>query len=176
MKHSHLTKLRDKLAEKTCTKCHKKYSGVLTDYFHVDRRRNGLNPNCKSCRRATQNRKLTADRHKRSYERTKIHHAARKAARTHFEGQVFMCSVVNCSEIGIDLHHVNYDLPLDVVPLCKIHHSKLHSTERSDAACAEYEKRVAVLVKALEEIKVYDDFHKSSAIAEHALKQFREGE
>lgn len=127
-----LRQMRD--AHRTCTGCGVTHSGdLIAEFFYRDnRKRIGFVPRCKSCCKKKRKSDEIAVRHKRSYLRNKLHHAARKKARTHYAGHTFKCGVANCNDHGIDLHHIEYSMPIDVVPLCKKHHKMLHATERLD--------------------------------------------
>lgn len=38
------------------------------------------------------------------------------------------CEYGDCTESKVEAHHADYNLPLDVIWLCKKHHTELHKT------------------------------------------------
>ena len=59
-------------------------------------------------------------------------HAARRALRTAIEsGRVMPLPCAMCGNAKADGHHVAYDMPLDVVWLCRLHHRQLHKEAKA---------------------------------------------
>ena len=117
---------------KRCGHCKKTYEAEdLSQHFSRQRTRpDGLYWCCKLCKKgldagqeAIRKRK---GRDRRRYEKLKHQTLARSKASYHYAGQTYKCSVIPCQAESEDLHHVNYDSPLDVVPLCKRHHKENH--------------------------------------------------
>ena len=55
-------------------------------------------------------------------------HVARRLLRTAIEaGRVVRQPCAVCGEERVEGHHVAYDMPLDVVWLCRLHHRELHA-------------------------------------------------
>lgn len=89
----------------------------------------GLDWQCKDCKTA----KLNKVAQRRRDERRKGWHAkqlrAREQARAKWgKSANYICAVLGCGSPADHLHHVNYDEPLGVVPLCAKHHNDEHMT------------------------------------------------
>lgn len=113
-----------------CPKCKNQYPNV-EEYFYVNRTRpNGFAWKCKKCSKEEYNaRSARRGRERRSLENKKKD-AARSEARHKYENMVFSCAVVNCLNTDCELHHVDYNNPLAVIPLCKKHHKQNHDVVR----------------------------------------------
>ncbi len=55
---------------------------------------------------------------------------ARRKAREFYKDQKFECTIHECNNKKVELHHTDYSDPLNVVPLCQKHHRKLHMVLR----------------------------------------------
>lgn len=65
-------------------------------------------------------------RHRMKYpEKERARNLATKAIRS---GRIKLkrCSVVGCKRTDIQAHHVDYAKPLEVVSICRYHHTKFH--------------------------------------------------
>lgn len=113
--------------EKRCPRCKETFFGDLTVYFfRAERRGDGLDWQCKSCKRIHQTAKSQKIRDRRKYEKDRLKLKAREAARKEYTGRLLWCAVLRCEEKAEELHHVDYDQPLAVVPLCSKHHRGIH--------------------------------------------------
>lgn len=93
-------------------------------------RADGFNWSCRDCHRkansANSNLELRRVREKETRKKDWKKIYARKVAKRKFGEDSIKCAVLNCAEKAQDLHHLDYDLPLDVVPLCHKHHLMEH--------------------------------------------------
>lgn len=116
--------------KKICKKCNLEKS-LTREFWNLNaNRKDGFDHPCKLCKRLSSN-KIGEDisrrnRDKRRYLRDKFRLNARRLARDTYGSKEYPCSVLNCEEIATDLHHVTYEDPLAVVPLCKRHHKDEH--------------------------------------------------
>lgn len=104
----------------TCDLC------LAPSKFAKDKRRPlGIDTVCKDCRRAyrQKNKHKELDRWKRNYNDKK--HKARVSARWHFSAKDFECAVIGCESGAMELAHLDYEKPHDVIPLCESHHTLL---------------------------------------------------
>ena len=114
---------------KYCNKCGFFISAAVAPWiFHKDRKaKDGLSGTCKSCKRETENRVTRSRRDARRYEKDKAKVLARQKVRNLMGTAAdFSCAVVGCGQVAAEFHHVDYTAPLDVVPLCKKHHTAEH--------------------------------------------------
>jgi hypothetical protein len=111
---------------KTCTKCNTEYLESRAN-FPLDR--NGrLGSRCRTCKYKNEDKQKKLARTKLSKERNRARVLARGRTKSKYKGVGFMCAVFGCGGTNADLHHVNYDEPMAVVPLCKKHHVDNHRT------------------------------------------------
>lgn len=114
-----------KIIMKRCSKC--KAEKPFTEFHKCISFRDGYHLRCIKCRSVdakVYNRKKTCALY---YQRNKGKFYARKAAVAKYgAARKFRCSVFGCTLRATSLHHVNYDKPLDVIPLCKDHHYDSH--------------------------------------------------
>ena len=47
-------------------------------------------------------------------------------------GKIFREKCVICNNINTEAHHNNYDFPLEITWLCKLHHEKLHKIKNKN--------------------------------------------
>lgn len=110
---------------KKCSKCKIEYE---FDQFYVNRcRPDGRAAQCRMCSQASQRKRRNKYIGRFYYQKNKNKAKARDAARRHYrkDGE-FDCSVLTCESKAEELHHVNYDEPLAVIPLCRKHHKMNH--------------------------------------------------
>ena len=60
-------------------------------------------------------------------EKRKAHDAVRTAVRN---GSLVRLPCSECGETNTEAHHYAYDMPLDVIWLCSMHHKQLHKEHR----------------------------------------------
>ena len=118
---------------KRCPRCNRDLS--LRDFRKNCKRKDGLDGWCKKCRTETVNHIKAKERKKRFYATRKAEYwkryrqehwikiRAREIANYRYKER-FPCMVVGCEEIG-ERHHHDYGNPLDIIWLCKKHHSEL---------------------------------------------------
>lgn len=116
---------------KKCSKCKIEYDGPPEDNFYRNRTRKlGWAVQCKKCSNQGQNKRQRRARENYYYERNlnnrKLKLLARLAARKFYKEGRYFCSVLGCPSLADELHHVNYNDPLAVVPFCKKHHDQNH--------------------------------------------------
>lgn len=108
---------------KTCSKCKTQYSGVLAVAFHRNvAKRDGFESRCKLCKAQQENILKRRRRDAKRYAKDKNKVLARLAARRCWGNQMAGCAVMGCAEPAEELAHLDYTLPLDVLPLCRRHH------------------------------------------------------
>ncbi len=112
--------------EKRCPDCATVYYEPSLNFYKDSHRADGFNVYCKICVRRRTNIWARKNRDKRRYEKAKYKVAARGVAQNHYAEKVFKCAVLTCECMADDLHHVDYNEPLAVVPLCKRHHTGIH--------------------------------------------------
>lgn len=119
---------------KQCSKC-KETKPLTNEYFPRNAsRKSGFNPWCKICHRtaAKSNREvfLRKSRDAAKYRKNKNKVKARQETRAKFgTASDYNCSVLNCPRRAENFHHINYDHPLDIIPLCQEHHDLEHYKE-----------------------------------------------
>jgi hypothetical protein len=75
-------------------------------------------------------RKAAAQRKRRLTDTHRVR--ARELLKNALEkGAIKRLACFVCGELKVQGHHVSYDLPLDVVWLCKVHHKEVHAKESS---------------------------------------------
>lgn len=115
---------------KRCPKCEQ----ILDDSkFHKNRKyADGLDWRCIECKKKTINRHRRREREKKYYDENHNGCADKMKARDHarriYGNAEYPCAVANCSLMSDDLHHIDYSMSLDVIPLCKEHHKLWHDT------------------------------------------------
>lgn len=117
--------------KKQCAKCKRKFTGDLSKHFYKHSRDpTGFYSWCKACKsdadKSNEAKKKRRLRDLRRYEQQKNRFTAREKARDHYKCFVLECSVLQCIESEIELHHFDYEKPLEVIPLCKKHHREVH--------------------------------------------------
>lgn len=120
---------------KDCSRCAKPYGAITLDglstFFKRDPgKADGFCPACKECDKRTTDRKKALVRKKRWLLMNGKKSEARTKAKHAFPGP-YECAVLICEEPA-ELHHVNYEEALAVVPLCKKHHADDHRTHRKE--------------------------------------------
>ncbi len=128
---------------KKCTRCRKTYENPAGAFWVDNRLPDGLTTRCIRCRKETTNAEQVRRRAARRSERTKNKNVARSMARQAYDVSTLKCAVLNCAAQAEDLHHVNYELALDVVPFCAKHHKMDHDLlrdEKDNAAVGEAAK------------------------------------
>lgn len=116
---------------KCCTRCRKLfYAKQVRENFALDSKtEDGYGTRCKRCKAYTSSPAQQARRDKRRNEKDKKKCNARERARHFYRNMALYCAVINCANKANDFHHVDYDKPIDVVPLCKRHHKGIHESE-----------------------------------------------
>lgn len=113
---------------KHCTNCNTNYSQNLDDFFCKDStKKDGYDKTCKNCRKQYRlaNKAKANERRKKANKLNGGKYAARLKAKYQYGGG-YKCAVLNCDSKG-QLHHLDYLLALDVVPLCRKHHVMAHN-------------------------------------------------
>ena len=116
---------------KKCPTC--KENKDSTEFSRNITRKDGLHWQCRLCKKESD--KLTRIRakqkgieaRKKKVDALKI--KARNEARLEFKAHNYKCAVILCTNIANELHHVDYNYALDVIPLCRQHHEKEHHKE-----------------------------------------------
>jgi transposase-like protein len=110
---------------KLCPKCN---LVKPADAFHKDTRRvGGLDYRCKDCKRKYNCTLSQQRRDARRYLKDKLKVVARTKARDFYgPASKKACAVLNCYERAEELHHVDYEDALAVIPLCVRHHRLNH--------------------------------------------------
>lgn len=111
---------------KTCSKCKETYLEPEKCFHRHPMTRDGLHSQCKRCKNSGICKAKRVRRDERRNAKLKDRGTARAKAREHYQGASRMCAVLNCAVFAEELHHVNYSLPLDVIPLCAAHHRMNH--------------------------------------------------
>lgn len=111
---------------KTCTIC--KTEKSLSEFHKCVSRPDGHDWRCRSCKKSSDDKYRRKLIDARRYEKSKGKAKAREVARLHFPEfkKEYKCSVLNCPKMSEELHHVTYEDPLAVVPLCSDHHRMDH--------------------------------------------------
>lgn len=132
-----LKNIESGLWEKQCCKCTALYNCVSLEGFRefafsrdIDTP-DGLARVCKKCisdynkqDKAKRNNMARAQRMRALYAHKE---AARAAAIKKYGDKNFKCSVLNCEKDSENLHHINYNDYLAVIPLCRSHHADAHT-------------------------------------------------
>lgn len=111
---------------KRCPTCDefKAESEFNRDATRVD----GLDWRCKFCKSAGETALGRKRRDAKRYAKDSRKVKARSKAHANWgEARLYKCSVLGCERYADSLHHPDYDEPLEVVPLCKMHHLKVHN-------------------------------------------------
>jgi hypothetical protein len=111
-----------------CSTCH--IEKELNDFQLDSGKPSGHDVICKSCRKEKRKDKKKQDnaRRKAWYHSHKNIEKARYDAKYAFPNPK-ECAVEGCAEIG-ERHHLDYEFPLDIIWLCKRHHSMAHRVNR----------------------------------------------
>lgn len=120
---------------KKCPTC-KEEKEATPEFFarHVTRK-DGLSWQCKICRVISDQRYRKTAKAKildtLGKKRLAMKKKSRAAARAKWgkANHLRTCAVLGCEDVGIDLHHIDYSLPLDVIPICRRHHEYMHHNE-----------------------------------------------
>ena len=113
--------------EKRCPTCGITYYGNLKIcFFRSSSNCDGLDWQCKKCQKIKDNvmarRFMDRKRQRKDANKYRARHIANKT----YSAKDHLCSVLSCIDDAVALHHVDYEKPLDVVPLCTTHHEDLH--------------------------------------------------
>lgn len=116
-------------AEKSCTKCKTILPATLKYFYKDSGSMSGLHSQCKPCRFVGRNKEKAKRRDAAKYLRVKYKFVAREEANKKFGcAKKYSCAVFGCNKSAEQLHHVWYQAPLDVVPMCRLHHMQNHQT------------------------------------------------
>lgn len=111
--------------KKRCPKC--KLEKPLADFHKNYRTSLGVDYRCKACKAATTNAISQRRRDARRYAKAAFKVKARDIARRAWgAAEQWQCKVLGCLNQAAELHHVDYEEPLAVVPLCDRHHRGIH--------------------------------------------------
>ena len=123
------------LSEKLCMRCGTTYTGDLKNYFHRDNgRASGIVAHCKKCKA-----EKDSVRQKKSTINDAINskrNILRGAAKYQYRGLYNKCSILQC-EGKAELHHLHYKNNSSILPVCRDHHSEIHSYDHSLSIVAE---------------------------------------
>jgi len=98
------------------------------NYFHRDStKKDGFNYHCKSCVRqyASKRRKKNKEENRIRYLKDRNKNLVRDESKRLYPGP-HQCSLISCVLIA-ELHHLDYDGPHHVIPLCRNHHGLIHT-------------------------------------------------
>lgn len=112
--------------DKKCPKCNISFKDAESYFYKNSSRYDGLDWRCKKCKRSLESGLRRKYRDARRYEKDKNKILARSKAQHFYRDLKTKCAVITCNETTVDLHHFDYDLPLDVIPVCHHHHVELH--------------------------------------------------
>jgi hypothetical protein len=113
---------------KKCCRCKQVFDNVKLNFYRELRKKDGFRDCCKKCITKSTDRAAVARRDSRRYAKSANKVKARTVARSHYPDAIsFECSVLSCKKRAQEYHHVDYDQPLAVVPLCIEHHRANHS-------------------------------------------------
>jgi hypothetical protein len=147
------------VAMKKCIKCGEVKE--LSEFYGDSSRKSGLHPWCKDCKKTKQKhyQKTTAGKivHSRAnksycktlkgkkatrkkYEVQKENHPEKEKARVALNDAVRVGKIkkglcVICKSNKVEAHHPDYQKPLDIIWLCKDHHTKLHNINNGEQLC-----------------------------------------
>lgn len=111
---------------KKCPKC-KTFKALNYAFWSKDSsRKDGFDWKCKICKNATENvaKRKIRDARRIAKDGKKI--KAREEAKKIWSAKDFTCRVLGCYNPAKHLHHVDYDKPTEVIPLCEKHHVGIH--------------------------------------------------
>ncbi len=111
---------------KKCSTCKDEFPATSEHFHRSSEKLDGFDSRCKSCKRNKENISARRRRDSRRYEKLKNRCAARDKANRFYKMEKLNCAVLNCSKISEELHHVTYEDPLAVIPLCTEHHRMNH--------------------------------------------------
>lgn len=111
---------------KRCPQCKVTYADKHLGFSIDSSRSDGISWRCRKCAVLYVNKAAQRRRDARRYELQKSRCLARDKARKEYKGKAFKCAVVTCSHLAEELHHVDYNEALAVVPLCRVHHKGMH--------------------------------------------------
>lgn len=117
---------------KKCSKCKKAFPKTKEFFYQAFDRKDGFGSHCKKCRYLSQTAISQKRRDERRYEKLKNRTLARLEARKKYDPLTLRCAVLNCLGECEELHHVNYQEPLAVIPLCRDHHRLNHELCKID--------------------------------------------
>lgn len=104
---------------KICNSCGK---NKKLNEFHIDRsKRDGRMTKCKECKRLYDKQKNDK---KKFDDISKYKNLLRSGAKSKY-GKNHICAVLLCHKKA-ELHHIDYDTPDEIIPLCRKHHSAIH--------------------------------------------------
>ena len=97
-------------------------------FYRDGKTQDGFGYTCKACKRDGEDAARRRRRDARRYEKDRTKVLARQKARDVLgKAGGFPCAVLGCDAAADEFHHVDYKAPLDVVPLCKKHHTATHN-------------------------------------------------
>ena len=88
----------------------------------------GFAAKCKTCRSKQDRARIKKRYDRQKYQNNKDRLKARTKARDVYDRSQYLCATLTCAAAAEELHHVNYNEPLAVIPLCAKHHRDNHRT------------------------------------------------
>lgn len=108
-----------------CRKC--KVYKPLTEFWRDPSKYLGRSYACAECRRAAEREQYSTERSRQRRLREGVKYSSRlKTKAAVASGNLVKQPCFLCGEIKVDAHHLNYDYPLAVVWLCRLHHAGVH--------------------------------------------------
>ena len=115
---------------KKCRDCQELFPKTPEHFYRDISRYDSLDCRCKKCsNKAKTVRRLKKNKRERQAvktEREKNKDLAREKAKRYYKDGGYLCSVMGCDKKHDHLHHIDYNKPLEVIPLCARHHRSVH--------------------------------------------------
>ena len=111
---------------KRCPTCDTTYKDAELHFAKHAGRYDGVAGICKKCFRERSKEKSSQKRQKKYDEKFAFKRKAKDLVKYRYKAKDFKCCVLSCEENATDLHHVTYQDPYAVIPLCKKHHKDEH--------------------------------------------------